>query len=161
MPLQIADDIKIRGKFTAFDIDKFGNRNCIYQEPNQIQYAGANILASALTNATLGSFPYFSNIKASGSTVPALLQSDSALTFEVSTAGFQATPSTNLNAQQSVICTGLFDNQSNGVFFYHFGLFLNADNTNNLFAYKHISGGLSWGVGSSLEIVWTIYLGTS
>jgi hypothetical protein len=164
-------NVLMNGGFSAYKVDRItGERTLLYsEENNQVQYIGANILAGTLASSTATVFPYFSSIKAGSDNtvyVNPIAKKDTTFTVAVNdtvnASGFQATPSADANSQQIVVCRGLMDSLAAGATsYYHFGLYITCEGVEYMFAYKHVPGGLFWGAGAYLEIVWTMYLGSS
>ena len=154
----------------------------IYEDHNQVQRLGANVLARLLCmNAYGRCIPVFSNIKAStflnsGSKVPQPTPLEitdiqfpgepNHLDYVVEAFQFYTDYSTNLYDTQYARCIGTFEDipprtldNTDGVF-YHFGLFLSSfkDVEEYMFAYKYIPTGIIYPEGFGLKVRWDIRL---
>jgi hypothetical protein len=165
--MRINSDIKLRGNFTAYIIEGEEKRKII-DKSNQIQWKGAHDIVTALIDPATN-FPKLSAII---TTIPQEVDPGTAkpkswnLPFEntimLSGTSFLATPSAT-EQQQVIVCQALFTdyyltaNETEGKY-YEFALALN---TGNALAYEYIPGGLYFGAGQTLQIVWTLYIGTA
>jgi hypothetical protein len=166
------DKLSIVGEFEAWEVWPDGRRNLVYTDANQIQYAGANKLATALTTSSemskiIGIITTGAPVETAPMGKP-ILRSDPVSFLDDGTyqsaVGFTATPSASLLEQQVVISRGAFSGYSTVGKYYEFALVLGTAigyTPTAALAYKYVDGGLSWGVGANLEIVWTLFFGIS
>jgi hypothetical protein len=170
--MQFIEPDLLSGEFRAYQVWPDGTRRQLVTEHNQIQYAGANLLAKALAGNTTTMYKVVDIALGPASTPPPAgpaLKSAANPPFAYSRyassqneGGFQATPSISPVGVQSVVCTGMFTGSSST--YYEFALLLNDTSTlsNRMaLAYWYTSTGISWGIGTYLEIVWTLHFGVS
>jgi hypothetical protein len=165
--MKINSQLPIKGKFSAYVIDN-DTKKIIYEKSNQIQYAGSHDIAVALTNTT-AVCPKLASIM---TTIPQATDPGAAKgkTWNVSDwdvtvlsgTSFLATPSSE-GQQQVIICQALFldylmTSDGEDGKYYEFALVLD---TGNALAYEYVSGGISWGAGQTLQVIWTLYLGSA
>lgn len=161
----------IKGEFEAWEVWPDGRRNLLYTDANQIQYAGANYLvnALALSDSPMVKLIGIATTSAPTETVPSNkpISRSSSVDFLVNStyqlaAGFSATPSASVDEQQVVISRGAFSGYTTAGKYYEFALVLGYSLGGTILdalAYKYVDGGLSWGVGANLEVVWTLFFG--
>ena len=186
--MSFQDELKMlkKGELTLLRILPDGSRELAFEDNNQIQYVGAHKIARALVSSVYP-MPVLSKMIVStydpvnavpvgdprgvprsraNQTTPSNL-TDPTFPVDLETTAFQAQHTTASNEPQIIVCKGVVMNTSlvHTTRFFQFGLLMTGQkpNTgqmeNTILAYKYVPGGVSWGIATGMDIIWTLYIG--
>ena len=168
--MRLKDQFPMVGHVDIYETTLDGIKNLLYSDSNQIQYAGARLIALALATPSSSSptiTTIVTDVPAITAPAAALRSAEPPFVYSEIASAFTATVSSDATSQQIIVCRGMFTGVTTSTTrHYQFALLLNASTedppvTSTALAYKYIDGGSIWGVDSVVEVVWTIYLGTA